>query len=809
VTITLVSGPASGDTLSAGVTQVCYVATDSCGNSDTCCFTITLNMPDSPLSLNCTADIVDTLPFGVTNMVVNYVLPTATTTCSSDSTATVTLVSGPASGAAFSSGVTTVCYAAADSCGNSDTCCFTVTLNLAPPAQITLTCPTNITDSLPAGASSMIVNYTIPTASTTCPGFATVSLLSGPASGTAFQAGSTDVCYMATDFCGNADTCCFTVMLIQDTAGDVVITCPADIFATLPTGDTSMVVNYALPTAVSTCALDSVTVTLLSGPASGDTVSFGITQVCYVAVDFCGHADTCCFTIALDIDTTGSELSIQCPADIVDTLAAGNTSMVINYPLPFAITSCSIDTVVVATLLSGPPSGSIFNVGVTQVCYISSDSCGNIDTCCFSITLNPAPPVVTFSCQGNTTINAFPGADSTVFNYTFPTATSTCSSGGVTVTLLSGPASGGMFAVGSNQVCFVGIDSCGSTDTCCYNVIVNAVPPGQVTVTCPANVTATGAAGALTAVVNYTLPTATTTCPLGGTSTVTLLSGSASGAAFPGGNTQVCYVAKDSCNNLDTCCFNVNVVLVPSMDTACDVKTIGCMRFEVIRVKRDSVGDEIYRMRVTNNCTSPLNYVVFEVPQGFTAISPTNTSGYMAPSGRTYRVRNPNSYPYNSIRFKADSMNIFGGQSDIFEYKLPKITDPLFVHSFARLKDGTGYEVILNLFDCAVLPYPIAPPIIPNQPEPLTDRKVKNGTFSLSPNPTSGIVSVDLSDWTDQRVVLTLHNALGKDIMRIEMEGGFDSNPLELPGSLASGLYYVSMTAPDGTRLVKRLVIQR
>lgn len=87
--------------------------------------------------------------------------------------------------------------------------------------------------------------------------------------------------------------------------------------------------------------------------------------------------------------------------------------------------------------------------------------------------------VLTFPQPGNITQTAPTGATSKVVTYPTPTATSTCTIGSVTLTRISGPASGSSFPVGTTQVCYRATDGCGNTQERCFNVIVNA-PAGPV-----------------------------------------------------------------------------------------------------------------------------------------------------------------------------------------------------------------------------------------------------------------------------------------------------------------------------------------
>lgn len=78
----------------------------------------------------------------------------------------------------------------------------TLSLNCVPDISVTAT-----------GANGTVVTFNAPTTTATCPGGAVVTQIQGPASGSTFPVGSTDVCFAATDTCGNADTCCFKVVV--------------------------------------------------------------------------------------------------------------------------------------------------------------------------------------------------------------------------------------------------------------------------------------------------------------------------------------------------------------------------------------------------------------------------------------------------------------------------------------------------------------------------------------------------------------------------------------------------------------------
>jgi hypothetical protein len=88
--------------------------------------------PPDLIDLTCPDDLMVTSQAGATGQVVTYQVPTATALCNT-TPVTTTRIAGPASGEVFPVGTTTVCYQATDGCGNSETCCFTVTVQSSTP----------------------------------------------------------------------------------------------------------------------------------------------------------------------------------------------------------------------------------------------------------------------------------------------------------------------------------------------------------------------------------------------------------------------------------------------------------------------------------------------------------------------------------------------------------------------------------------------------------------------------------------------------------------------------------------------------
>ena len=188
--------PPSGSVFPIGTNTVNCCATDSCGQSNCCSFTVTVS-PPPPLSITCPSNItVTACPGGA---VVDYTVtvsggcPPYTTNCV------------PPSGSVFPMGITTVNCCAMDSCGQSNCCSFTVTMSLPP---LSITGPSNIT--VTTCSTGAVVDYTV-TVSGGCPPITTNCV---PPSGSVFPIGTTTVNCCATDSCGQTNCCSFTVTVV-------------------------------------------------------------------------------------------------------------------------------------------------------------------------------------------------------------------------------------------------------------------------------------------------------------------------------------------------------------------------------------------------------------------------------------------------------------------------------------------------------------------------------------------------------------------------------------------------------------------
>lgn len=420
--------------------------------------------------------------------------------------------------------------------------------------------------------------------------------------------------------------------------------------------------------------------------------------------------------------------------------------------------------------------------------------------------LEVIPTNLSIQCPANVTVALPNNATSIAVDYNAPTTGTNCPGTAPTVSLMSGLPSGGSFSAGLNTVCYQTTNTCGNEAECCFTVMVATIdiqcPPGQ-TVQLPV--------AAVTVPVDYAAPTTNTNCP-DPTVTLNLLEGFASGEGFPIGLNRVCYEASNTCGNIDSCCFFIRVLDAPD---PCDIKTLDCMRYELLDIRLDSIDQPRYRIRATNFCSHEVVYVVIQLPNGVVGVTPVQGSVYTAPNtGNTYDVRNPNASPFYSVRYKTKGIGINNSLSDVFEYRLPQQSLPTYIHISARLKNGLMYEAHLNTFYCPVQPWDGTHENRlevggRDETEGNLSLEMQPATLAIYPNPSSGRLMVDLSQWQGETVQSQVLNAQGQVVLNQSYEVGYDWLELNMDDKLGSGLYYLLVQPVNGVRATAKFVLLR
>src|SRR5208337_5669228 len=153
--------PPSGSVFPIGTNIVMVSASDTCGHSTNCSFSVTVNPPSYPsIVLTCSSNL--TVIATSSNGAVVYYSVTASGGCSPPPS----VMAYPPSGSVFPVGANTVMVIASDACGHSTNCSFSVTVNPPSYPPIVLTCSSNL--MVTATSSNGAVVYYSATASGGC-----------------------------------------------------------------------------------------------------------------------------------------------------------------------------------------------------------------------------------------------------------------------------------------------------------------------------------------------------------------------------------------------------------------------------------------------------------------------------------------------------------------------------------------------------------------------------------------------------------------------------------------------------------------
>ncbi len=460
VSVTQLSGKATGDTASIGVYTSVWKATDIYGNTSTCPVQITVSDREGP-NLVCPNNISVTNTPGLCGAIINYTVAPA---LDNDlSFYNPTLAFGLASGAQFPMGTTNVVYRAADAQNNSSYCSFNVTVTDSIKPVIA-NCPHDTTVNINPQICGQNVFYPPLTATDNSCFTPSVGLVSGNASGY-FELGTTTQYYQARDNSGNIATCVYNVTVVDNNMLSIV--CPNDnTVLTDPGQCTAYIPNYGHPVITpqyGSCFTTTVT-------ANGAPYfPAGTTQITYQVIAN-NHIASCSYNLTVE-DREGPH--ITAPANIITDLVAGNCGQVVNFTAPVGTDNCNNG--LLTFRIRGLASGSVFPVGTTVQSYEVSDLVGHRDTANFTITVRDtiAPVIVAPANVVGSTDNMC----GLIMNFTEPIGTD--NSACISTQRIAGLAPGDLFPLGTTTQTYVVRDSAGLTDTCTFTVTVNPIYPLQ------------------------------------------------------------------------------------------------------------------------------------------------------------------------------------------------------------------------------------------------------------------------------------------------------------------------------------------
>ena len=523
----------SGQTFPVGTTTVTYTALDQCGNTTTCSFTVTVNE-------TCQATPVITCPADYSACIGTSTDPattgqaTASITGSMCGTPVITYVDQTTNGPCADQVSIQRTWTATEPSSNLAVSCVQNIYLRDIVAPTIANCPANIT--LPN--NTYIATWSLPAANDNC---GVASFISSHNSGDVFTSGTTTVTYTATDNCGNASTCTFSVTVTETCTTPPTITCPGDYIGCPGTALQPTVTGLAA--AINNgnlCGQPQLTYvddTLSVGPCAGQ---IAIRREWIATGSGTGLTATCFQSITLG-DSQGPSIT-NCPSNITAT----NNSQV-SWSLPTATDNCGV-----ASFTSNHNSGGSFSAGTTTVTYTATDNCGQTATCSFNVTVNQtcqtAPAI---NCPANYTGCIGSSTDPATTGQATATATGAqCSTPVLSYsdqTVANGACNGA--AVSIDRTWTATEPNSGLTSTCIQRITLSDASSPVIN-NCPSNISVL----ASNPIVTWNLPTASDDCGIASFSSTRN-----SGDVFPVGNTTVTYTATDNCGNSTTCSFTVSV----------------------------------------------------------------------------------------------------------------------------------------------------------------------------------------------------------------------------------------------------------
>ena len=239
---------------------------------------------------------------------------------------------------------------------------------------------------------------------------------------------------------------------------DCTLTCPGDVSVGNDPDQCGANVTYTTPG-------DEACGTVTCDHISGSFFPVGDTMVtCTSSV-----GPTCSFKVTVNdtqnpLITAPPNASYQCASEVPAANPAQAT----------ASDNCGAPTVTVSESNNGGAGSPASPLIITRT-YKATDGAGNSSSASQTITvIDNTPPSI--SCPANITVNAPVGTCSAVVSFTVG-ASDNCS----VPTVLSSPASGSVFPVGTTTVTATATDAAGNASSCSFTVTVKDVTPPVIT----------------------------------------------------------------------------------------------------------------------------------------------------------------------------------------------------------------------------------------------------------------------------------------------------------------------------------------
>ncbi len=703
-----------------GTNTVTLTATDGSGNNATATAIVTVqdNVAPNAVAQNITVQLSATGSATITASSVNN--------GSTDACGISTLSISPNTFSCADLGSNSVILTVTDNNGNSSTATASVTVtdNLAPTV-ITQ----NATVYLNASGQASITAASVNNGSSDNCTVLTTSL--SKTTFTCADRGQNLVTLTATDGSGNSASAGASV-LVLDTISPSINNLPATITAYTNAQNCASNVTWPIITGNDNCT----STTVVTSQARGSAFNLGNTTVNVTVTDASGNNRVRSFMVTV-IDTIAPVFTAV-PNNITVTPNANSCDAVVTWAAPSANDNCSA-----ATITSSRASGSVFNVGSTTVTYTATDAAGNSRNGTFVVTVTDQVAPTISNVPANLTVSNDAGSCNAVVNYAAPSVSDNCTG----ATIVSSNASGSLFPLGSTTVTFTATDGAGNTSTSSFTVTVQDTEAPVATSVPPSDTV-----GQCGAIYTYALPTGTDNCS---SVTVRQTAGMPSGTVFPVGATINQYELVDAAGNRTFVNFTIVVIPqgVPQLPSLIEI----CANANPIDVTLGQnitwTGNGIVNNGTTFNPAAAgagrhaLSYVFTDdrACQVTGTIQVTVTPQPVKPVVSKIASNTLTTGNYNAYQWYRDGVLISGATSKDFTYSVGGNYQVVVGNSFACTNTSDGFVVGTSGGGIGL------------------NEQILTG-LELYPNPTNGIVNINLKVGVDTELSVTLFSIDGKKV---------------------------------------------
>jgi hypothetical protein len=642
--MTLVDGPASGTTLTAGFYTVTYEY-DADGDILECSFNVTVEDNTAPTFdvfaygqqvLDGGTITVSTTP-GLCSGTAEWTVENMDDNCDTD--LDMAMTSG--SGNTFPVGCTKVTITVTDDAGNSTSLLFEVcVIDEEPPI---VACD-DITIELDAEGNASVEPFEVLDAINDDCGIASLEL--SQTDFTCDDLGENAETLTATDAAGQSAACVTNVTVLD--LIDPVAVCKDITVALDENGQASIT-----PSDVDGGSSDNTDCITLTIDVDGNysCADLGANTVVLTITDDAGNSDNCTATVTI-VDETNPV--ITCAGSIFERTADDNCKyeMGSNGFDATADDNCTVVSIINDYNETSTLNGAIFELGETVVTWTATDQSGNTDECQITIVVvDETAPFVT-NCTADIEVSNDPGVCGAIVDYDTPEFDDNCD-GALQLVRTAGPASGSFFPEGTTTISWVAIDDAGKvSETCTFTVTVND-DEAPVIADCPADIVANSTLNECDQDITWEPPfdiydncpglisvTETLIDPAGNTNTIiaqyeydfadpSKLPAGLQQAQFPVGISTVRYTATDEEGNSSVCEFTVTIVDNQAPTAVCPAPQILAST-----CPDATVPDYTGMIEVQDNCASTYNIVQY--PAAGTALE--DVPGLVVADGNSFTV---------------------------------------------------------------------------------------------------------------------------------------------------------------------------